>query len=463
MTKLFSLCHVNNQLKPVEVEVTLTPGLPVLQVLGLPDQHLRESAARIKSAIRAQGFEFPKAQGVLVNLRPSYFKKTSKGLELAIAAALLRETGQLKFSTENNIFYGELSLYGDVDQPEDLEDYQSTDTQLSVTTGRLKFPVTGLNIQSVATLRDLVSPQKLICENEWPFERPSFGLDYKYPISSAKFLQVSALAKLNLLLAGPSGAGKSTIAQFLQSLSEPFTWAEFRELSGGARSIWYEQKWRPLIKPHHTTPTLSLIGGGAHPWAGEISKAHGGILVMDEFLEFSTQVQEALREPMEEKRVRISRSGKYREFPFDAQIVATTNLCPCGDWTPDRIVRCRFSLRKCQSVLSRLSGPIVDRFDMICFLNPKPLEERVDGYEILEKIETARAWVEAHPTRERVNEELLILMPTSMQSQRRRQSTLRVARALADLEQSEKLKRHHLLEALSFSYYPFEKLKMGFN
>lgn len=462
MTKLFSLCRIENQLKPVEVEVTLVPGLPSIQVLGLPDQHLKESASRIKSAIRAQGFEFPQARGVLVNLRPSHFKKTSKGLELAIAAGVLKETGQLEFASENSIFYGELSLYGEVDQPEDLEDY-SGDESFTVTTGRLKFPIHGIPLMRVDTLRELENPKNCLNKNKWPFVRPEFGLDFQFPLSQARVLEIAAVGKFNSLLAGPSGSGKTTMGQFLHTLSENFTWEDIRVASANARGNWKEQKWRPLIRPHHTTPTASLLGGGNQVWMGEIAKANGGLLLMDEFLEFSPVIQEALREPMEEKKIRVARGGKYKEYPFQTQIVATTNLCPCGDWTPEKIVRCRFSLRKCQATLSRLSGPIVDRFEVMSFMKANPLEARVSGADILKKVEATRAWIEKTPDRDLTAESLHILFPNSMQSHRRRHATLRVARVLADLDQSPELERKHLLEALSYTFFPFEKLKTGFS
>ncbi|MGE0631614.1 MAG: ATP-binding protein [Pseudobdellovibrionaceae bacterium] len=461
MTKLFSLCRIEDQLKTVEVEVSLTPGLPSIQVLGLPDQHLKESAARIKSALRAQGFEFPQARGILVNLRPSHFRKTSKGLELAIAAGVLRETGQMEFSSENSIFYGELSLYGDVGQPEDLEDF-SGDGSLVVTTGKTKFPIYGMNLLSIETLRDLEQPKPILGETHWPYQRPQFGLDFQFPKYQGRFLEIAAVGGFHVMLAGPSGSGKTTIGQFLHTLSTEFTWEDIRRSGPGARPAWNEQKWRPLVRPHHTTPTASLLGGGSHPWMGEVAKSNGGVLLMDEFLEFAPAFQEALREPMEEQKIRISRSGKYREFPFRSQIVATTNLCPCGDWTPEKIVRCRYSIRKCQSTLSRLSGPVVDRFEMLAFMKSAPLEPRISGESILEGVERCRIWISENPKRDLSAQNLLILLPSTMASQRRRKSTLRVARAIADLDKSLEIQRKHLLEALEYTFFPFEKLKTGF-
>lgn len=478
--KIQSLIRENDRLVPVEVELSFLPGLPQIQFLGLPDQGIKESIHRIKSALRAQGFEFPKAQQVLVNLRPSHLKKSSRGLELAVALGILWESEQIqKPSEESVLVYGELSLRGEVFEPDDLvEDFEAVDNAY-IWTGNSQQLQAPFSRVCMNELRDISSPEILQpTPREYPIERPSFGLDLYFPERQAQMLQLIALGEHSLLLAGPAGSGKSTVAKTLLSLLQAPSQEEMQEIIRGNKGTGKEiLSWRPMVHPHHSTSPLGLIGGGVPPFKGEITRAHKGLLVLDELLEFQPRAQEALREPMEEFRIRLRRGRFVEEYPAETLVISTTNLCPCGDWVPQSKVICGRSLKKCQSYLERLSGPLVDRFQVIFFTQKRELGNVICGAEILKKLEDVREFrrnVSQHDTRflkvaGRWTWEELIkdlpafymqeLFPKELVSRRRDLATLRVARSFADLEMNEKMEPRHVERALKITYLPFESLK----
>jgi magnesium chelatase family protein len=477
--KLHSLVRENNSLVPVEVEITLLPGLPTIQFLGLPDQIIKESIHRIKSAIRSQNLEFPRAQQVFVNIRPNHLKKSSRGLELAVAAGILWETGQLPppIHPENFYIYGELGLSGEVFEPEDLASDFETNEQTQVLTGTLSSVCCPFARRVIHELKQLAQPQFHPPEmKDVAIQRPKEGLSLSFSDSHAELLAIAALGGHSVLLAGPSGSGKTTMAKALTSfLSEPRP-EEILEIKKINKDLTDEDSlWRPVIHPHHSSTPLALVGGGVPPKPGEISRAHRGVLILDELLEFHGKVQEALREPMEEGSLRLTRGSRAIRYPAQAQVIATTNLCPCGDFTPGCRTNCRFSLFKCKSYSQRLSGPIVDRFEILYFTKKKRTAEarQVSGEEILEKVERSRAWLKSFPRHLQLNARRTMreievetdpfyfqhLMNKDLGSQRRYQATLRVARTLADLDCQEKVQEPHIERALKWTARPFDKLK----
>lgn len=480
--KIQSLIRENNRLVPVDVELSFVPGLPQIQFLGLPDQAIKESIHRIKSAIRFQGFEFPKAQQILVNLRPAHLKKSSRGLELAVALGILWETDQASKPLDNSVLvYGELSLNGEVFEPDDLaEDFETLPEQVVWTGDGNKeekgAPFTRFRI---AELQNVSSPEKVQpAMRGYKLERPNFGFDLHFPERQAELLKLIALGEHSLLLAGPAGSGKSTIAKTLLSLLQEPSQEDVREIIRNNKEFGNDSlNWRPMVHPHHSTTPLGLIGGGAPPVKGEISRAHKGILVLDELLEFHPRAQEALREPMEELRIRVRRGRFVEDHPAETLVIATTNLCPCGDWVPQSKVICGRSLRKCQSYMERLSGPLVDRFQIIFFTQKRELGSVTTGTAILKELEDVRKFrkkmgeedsrflkVSARWTWEELIRDLpkfylQELFPRELASRRRDLATLRVARTYADLEQVEKMEPRHVEKALKITFLPFEALK----
>jgi len=479
--KIQSLVRENNSLVPVEVELSFLPGLPQIQFLGLPDQVIKESIHRIKSAIRSQGFEFPKAQSILVNIRPNHFKKSSRGLELAVAAGILWEMEQLpKPSKAYSMIYGELGLKGEVYEPEDLiSDFEVGDEHTILTGRPWDSHKATFQRASISELRELAAPSLVSAEaRQYRIARPAVGLDLLFPERQAKFLKLMALGEHPALLAGPSGSGKSTMAKTLASLlacPSQDDMHEIMKLNKAANKA--PPCWRPVVQPHHSTSPLGLIGGGVPLSIGEIGRAHKGVLILDELLEFHPRGQEALREPMEEFVIRLRRGRHFDEHPAEALVIATTNLCPCGDWVPKSKVFCARSARKCQSYTERLSGPLVDRFHLLFFTQKKETGQAVLGADILKSLEEARAFREQLSMKDPrflklasrwSLDELYAdlpsffkeqLFPQEMSSRRRELATLRVARTLADLAHSEELRPEHVEEALLWTYQSFEALK----
>lgn len=478
--KIQSLIRNNDRLVPVEVELSFVPGLPQIQFLGLPDQAIKESIHRIKSAIRNQGYEFPKAQQILVNLRPSHLKKSSRGLELAVALGILWETEQVPKPTTSEAFvYGELSLGGEVFEPEDLVEDFDPDEELTVWTGQGVSRSAPFSRSRLSELKSVSSPEVWPCSPRvYPIERPSVGLDLEFPERQAKLLRLVALGEHSVLLAGPAGSGKSTIAKSLHALLQAPTQKEMHEIrqnnKGGSET---PLSWRPLVHPHHSTSPLGLIGGGVPPFKGDITRAHKGMMVLDELLEFQTRAQEALREPMEDFRIRIRRGRYVEEHPAEALVIATTNLCPCGDWVPQAKVICGRSIKKCQSYMERLSGPLVDRFQITFFTRKREEGGTVSGVALLKELEEVRQfraqlaekdprflrvasrWTWEDLTRDLPSFYMRELFPKELSSRRRELATLRVARSMADLMKAERLHPLHVEEALKITHLPFESLK----
>lgn len=462
--KLSSLIRADDRLIPAEVEVLLLPGLPVIHVLGLPDQVIKESLHRVRSALRAQGFEWPKARQVLVNIRPVDRRKSSRGLELAIAAGLLWETGQKPAPLHQSGFYvyGELSLSGEVLEPEDLaRDFRPAGGDIVLTgTGEAGR---GFARDRVSCLADLDRPERdagLLPSFE--IVRPDEGLRRSFTPDEARLLAVAALGEFHLLLAGQSGAGKTTIASSMRSLLRPPSADDLR----AARIV---DGWRPWIAPHHSTSALSLIGGGVPPRRGEISRADGGVLFLDELLEFPVSAQEALREPIESGCIRVSRGLRAQTFPARLQLIATTNLCPCGRWSPGRSIDCGRSWKRCRSVLERISGPFFDRFDLLAFSEGRRVPRSVSGAEILRAVEDGRLFRSRRPEIPKDDPWSALAEPWRTElresevyfSERRRLATLRVARALADLDGADAVSPRHLDEAREWTLANFERLRTG--
>ncbi len=478
--KIQSLIREQDRLVPVEVEINFTAGLPQIQFLGLPDQGIKESIHRIKSAIRSQGYEFPKAQQVLVNLRPNHLKKSSRGLELAVALGILWESAQIEKPPMDSVcIYGELGLLGEVFEPEDLTEDFDPSEEIMIWTGQSQGGPAVFDRAVMHTLRDVQEPTYISAlPREYEVERPQLGMNLDFPERQADLLSLIALGEHSLLLAGPAGSGKSTIAKTLSSLLRAPTQDEMHVIARNNRDSKEAQlRWRPVVHPHHSTSPLGLIGGGVPPFKGEVTRAHKGVLILDELLEFHPRAQESLREPMEESCVRIRRGRFMEEYPAETLVMATTNLCPCGDWVPGARVVCGRSLKKCQSYSERLSGPLVDRFQVTFFTQKKEGGKKMRGSDILQKIEETRSfrkqlaekdlrfkkvagfWRFEELTADLPSFYMRELFPQELSSRRRELATLRVARTIADLDGSEKLQPQHIESALKLSYHPFESLK----
>lgn len=268
---------------------------------------------------------------------------------------------------------------------------------------------------------------------------------------------------LNVLVAGPQGSGKTTWAKALYALTPPPELSSLLELADVFGDEILDNTWRPYEAPHHLTTPQAIVGGGSPIAPGIISRAHGGLLMMDEFLEFHPNVLEALREPIESGVIEIARKGVRERLPARFQLVATTNLCICGRLNPSRekLVTCSHSLGRCRSVCFRLSGPLMDRFDVLLFSHTWLGRgiRRVSTLEVRNMIDRMAAFAaERGPVESSIPDWLGDLEL----SHRRAQSLLKVARGLADLDGSVRILDHHFQSASNIVITPMEDLKKLF-
>lgn len=448
-----------------EIEIQLMPGIPSLHVVGLPDAQIKESGIKLKSALKACGFRWPRGNQIIVNLRPNHFRKSCAGAELAIALGFLLKTGQLPEAVgdcaRKSYVYGEVALDGRVIAPHDLPLALRAADDHDVLTGTVSDSVREGSWAELSDLksREVTRRQRFFdWENYWRApSRPNVSL---HP-GAAEALVLTLHMNLHVLLAGPQGSGKSTWARILYSLTEPpdpGLFVEREELVGRE-----ELRWRPLEQPHHSITPLAMVGGGYPIAPGVISRAHGGILVMDEFLEFNSAVLENLREPLETGRVEIARKGAREVIPARFQLVATTNLCPCGKLIPNGERECPLTWRqRCSRVVSRLSGPLLDRFDMLLYSHDwiDRSVGRVDIDEVVKRLACARDFA-------RLRGNVPMKVPERWDSMtmnhRRRAALLRVARGLADMACSNSVKAEHFNDAERLVVAPIEALNKIFS
>lgn len=469
-------------LEPIEIEVSLVPGIPSFHLIGLPDAAIKESLMRIRSALRHQGFSLPTRDQVLIHLKPSYEKKTSQGLDLAIAAAYLFKTEQIpgiQFQDNDEIyFYGEVSLEGDISSPPDLDllDWLSEECLLVTGCGHdhLDF-----RHGQARTLRDLENIKwcegRFAGELDDPSQRETFTRlrDHRFGETVSRLLTVVAAGEHNVFVAGPAGTGKTTFSEALHAVLRPSTREEWRTMAKITRVTGQDMVGRPLLAPHHSSTDIALLGGGVPPFPGEVTRAQHGVLMLDEFLEFDSHVKESLREPIEKHEITICRAGARLTLPADFLLVGATNLCPCGEYVPGRPAHCKSYSSYCKSYYQRLSGPLLDRFEVVAFSHLWRGERRERLSEIHERVLSAQRFAHKSRGQTKMNSRLTLqeceqvvppfvrehLLPEMPSSQRRHLALLRVARTLADLEGSESVRGRHIEDAKALTIQPFEDIK----
>ncbi len=473
--------------EPVHVEVDIGGGLPSFTIVGLPDAAVRESRERVRSALRNSGFKYPDHR-VTVNLAPADLRKAGPGFDLAIAAAVLAATGQLPRPViDQYAMAGELALDGGIRpvpgalaMAEGAKGWGLRGVAVAPSDAGQAALVDGLEVVPVDHVRRLTDLGNGAIEPVPP-TAPAPANDEELPDLAdlrghpalRRCLEIAAAGAHSMLLIGPPGGGKTLALQRLPSLLPPLSPQEVIEVTriagvcgenGGPRLR------RPFRSPHHTISGRALVGGGAPPRPGEVTRAHRGVLFLDELGEFGRDALEALRVPLEEGAVTITRTSGTVRLPSRFMLVAASNPCPCGNG-PDS-GECDCHPGAVSRYIAKLSGALADRIDISLLVEPPPAEELTehdveDSAAVRRRVVAARRAQEGRLGPGRANSEMTPselrrhceLGPDAQQvlevghrqlglSARGWDRCLRLARTIADLAGEERISPVHVSEAL---------------
>ena len=374
---------------PICVEVDISSGMPKTTIVGLPDAAVDEARERVRSAIRNAGAGFP-TKRVTVNLAPAHIRKEGAGYDLPIAVGMLVATGQIcESAVQDTLFLGELALDGELRHVRGVLSVTAAARDAEVR--RIVVPkvdaeeaslIDGIEVVAVDSLRDwieIATEERPLADAIWPsaplVEEEDPGSSYDgHDFSDVRgqehvkrAIEVAAAGGHNLLMCGPPGAGKTLLASCLPGILPPLTTQEALEvtkiasvsgMTGGNKLI----RERPFRAPHHTISNAGLVGGGQRLRPGEVTMAHRGVLFLDELPEFSVRALEAMRQPLEDRHITISRAHGSVTYPADICLVAAMNPCPCGNFGSDQHCTCTDgSVYRYQR---RISGPVLDRIDL---------------------------------------------------------------------------------------------------
>lgn len=369
----------------IEVETDLSRGIPVFNIVGLPDASIKESKERVRTAIKNSGFEFP-LNRITVNLAPANLRKEGSQLDLSIALGILMAMGILNDNTfEDTAFIGELSLDGRLNPIEGALPMIISMRESNIKRCIVPYDnkdessiIEDMEIIPIKNLRQVVNylngEEKIV-----PYKNESILLDEEHEfdmdfsdirgqVGLKRALEVAAAGAHNMLIIGPPGAGKTMAARRLPTILPKLSFDEAVEATkvysvAGLLKSNALIKQRPFRAPHHTASSTSLIGGGRIPKPGEVSLAHNGVLFLDELPEFKKDVLEVLRQPMEDEIVTISRVNATLTYPSKFMLIASMNPCPCG-YYGDPYHECTCSQGSIDRYLGKISNPLLDRIDI---------------------------------------------------------------------------------------------------
>ena len=504
VSRVFSAQTTALSVSLVEIETDLSRGLYAFSIIGIPDQAVEEAKDRVGAAIKNSGLTSPKQknQKIVISLAPASEKKEGAIFDLPIALSYLLASEEIHFDTKNKIFLGELSLDGTLRSTRGVlsiskfaKDEGVEEIYVPKDNAKEAALVDGIKVFGVESLKELLSHldgKKLIPRQpKTVFDKSTEELltdfsDVRGQERAKRGLLIAAAGGHNVAMYGPPGTGKTMLAKAFASILPPLTFDEALEATSIHSVAGVLKQFivnPPCRAPHHTSSYVSLVGGGTTPKPGEVTLAHRGVLFMDEFPEFERRVIESLRQPLEDKVISVARAKGTARFPADVILVAAMNPCPCGNFG-FRGKQCVCTPSALQRYRRKMSGPIVDRIDLWLEVDrvlPNDLSGETEGAKshvyrskvadarnkqikrfgekgkITKNAEmSARDLINFVPLSNEARQTLNMAAERMNFSPRVYHRMLKVARTIADLDESEEIKREHILEAVEYRPKKFD-------